>query len=241
MKRQRLVSQGSLSRRFHEAAEAWKRQDYRHAIETLEGAARLDPANATIQLDLGRAHGLRYDYTAAEKCLEKAVRLVSKKTEVLTEAGRRCQEFGSYEMAKGYFERAAEQSGASAGIFVTLAEFSERHARLDEATEWVTRALATQPGCPAALLARGRLCRLVGELEPAESTVRLLLEKSDIDLPTRARSFYELGAILDRQGRYDEAMTAFLEAKTLLRPASASHQAILQGIQARVREMEDSI
>jgi len=241
MKRQRMVSQGSLSRRFHEAAEAWKRQDYRHAIETLGGAARLDPANATIQLDLGRAHGLRYDYPAAEKCLEKAVRLVSKKTEVLTEAGRRCQEFGSYEMAKGYFERAAALPGASAGVFVSLAEFSERHARLEEATEWVNRALATQPGYPAALLAQGRLCRLAGKLEDAESTVRSLLEKTGIDLPTLARSFYELGAILDRQGRYDDAMAAFLEAKALLRPASASHQAILQGIQARVREMEDSI
>ena len=71
MKRQRLVSQRSLSRQFQEAAEAWKRQDYQQSIEILERAARLDPANASIHLDLGRAYGMRYDYGAAERCLER--------------------------------------------------------------------------------------------------------------------------------------------------------------------------
>ena len=131
MKRHRLVSQGSLSRRFQEAAEAWKRQDYQQTIETLESAARLDPANASIQLDLGRAYGLRYDYAAAERSLEKAVRVTPKKVKALAEAGCRCQEFGSYDMAKRYFERAAAQPGAETGVFVTLTELNERHARLE--------------------------------------------------------------------------------------------------------------
>lgn len=57
MKRHRLVSKGSLSQRFEEAAEAWKRQEYQQTIEILESAARLDPANARIHLDLGRDYG----------------------------------------------------------------------------------------------------------------------------------------------------------------------------------------
>jgi hypothetical protein len=50
-----------------------------------------------------------------------------------------------------------------------------------------------------------------------------------------------LGLVLDRQGRYDNAMAAFLEAKALLRPASGPYQATLRGIQDRVREMEQTI
>ena len=100
MKRQRFVSQRSLSRLFQEAAESWKRQEYQQTIETLERAARLDPANANIQLDLGRAYGLRYNYGEAERCLEKAVRVAARKVETLAEAGRRCQEFGKYDMAQ---------------------------------------------------------------------------------------------------------------------------------------------
>lgn len=226
---------------FQEAAEAWKRQEYQHTIETLERATRLDPANARILLDLGRAYGLRYDYAAAERCLEKAVRVAPRRAEALAEAGRRCQEFGSYEMAKRYFERAAEQNGASPGVFVTLAELNERHARLEEADRWVARALASQAEHPAALLTRARLNRLGGKLDNAEAILRSLLATTFEDAPTRIRAWYELGGVLDRQGRYDDAMTAFLEAKALLRPASAPPLKILQGIQARVREMEETI
>jgi tetratricopeptide (TPR) repeat protein len=241
MKRQRLVSQGSLSRMFQEAAGAWKRQDYQQAIDTLERAARLDPANASIQLDLGRAHGMRYDYCQAERCLEKAIRVAMRKVDALTEAGRRCQEFGNYYMAKRYFERAAEDNGATAEVFVTLAELDERHARLAEATQLAERALKLDPANSSARLVRARLDRLSGRLVDAESRVRSLLTGGVGDPWVRARSWYELGAIMDRLARYDEAMEAFLEAKALIRPAATNHAATLRQIQARVREMEESI
>src|SRR5690349_19297088 len=111
MKRPRLVSQGSLARLFQAAAEAWRRQAYQETIELLERANRLDPANLTVLFDLGRAQGLRYDYAAAERSLEKAVRIAPRKAEALAEAGRRCQEFGHYEMATRYFERTSVEKG----------------------------------------------------------------------------------------------------------------------------------
>ena len=241
LKRQRLVSRGTLSRLFQEAAEAWKRQDYQQTIETLERAARLDPANAGIQLDLGRAYGLRYDYGQAERAFEKAVRVAIRRVDVLKEAGRRCQEFGNYEMAKRYFEGASQQSGATADVFVALAELSERHARLPEATELAERALKLDAAHPAARLVRARLDRLAGRLIEAENRVRALLNSGGVDPWLRARGWYELGEILDRSARYDEAMEAWLEAKALVRPAALNHAATLRRIQARVREMEESI
>jgi len=226
---------------FQEAAEAWKRQDYQQTIETLERAARLDPANASIQLDLGRAYGLRYDYSKAERCFEKAVRVGPRKAETLAEAGRRCQEFGSYEMAKRYFERAAQENGVTAEVFVTLAELNERHARIDEATQLTERALKLDATSPPARLVRARLDRLAGRLVEAESRVRELLDSGAGDPWLRARGWYELGEILDRLARYDEAMEAFLEAKAIVRPAAINHAATLGRIQARVREMEETI
>ena len=226
---------------FQEAAESWKRQEYQQTIETLERAARLDPANASIQLDLGRAYGLRYEYSEAERCFEKAARVALRRVEALTEAGRRCQEFGSQDMAKRYLERAAQETGATAEVFVTLAELHERHACLQEATQLIERALKVDAANPPALLVRARLDRLSGQLAEAEIRVRALLHSGGGDPWLRARGWYELGAILDRQARYDEAMEAFLEAKALVRPAAANHAATLHRIQARVREMEESI
>src|SRR5215471_310585 len=132
MKRQRLVSQRSLSRMFQEAAESWKRLDYQQSIDTLEHAAKLDPGNPSVLLDLGRAYGMRYDYPSAERCFEKAVRVAPRKMEALSEAGKRCQQFGLPEMANRYFERAAQEKGATAEVFVKLAEITERRARMEE-------------------------------------------------------------------------------------------------------------
>jgi tetratricopeptide (TPR) repeat protein len=240
MKRQRFVSQRSLSRLFQEAAESWKRQEYQQTIETLERAGRLDPANASIQLDLARAYGLRYDYGEAERCLEQAVRVAARKVETLSEAGKRCQQFGRPEMASRYFERAAQEKGVTAEVFVKLAELNERHARLEEATQFAERALKLDASYPPARLVRARLDRFSGRLVEAESRVRALVKDGTSD-PWWADCWYELGEILDRLARYDEAMEAFLEAKALIRPAVVHHAATLQRIQARLRELESRI
>jgi tetratricopeptide (TPR) repeat protein len=241
MKRRRLVSQGTLSRLFEQAAEAWRRQAYDETIQLLERASRLDPANTGVLFDLGRAHGLRYDYPAAERCLEQAIRVAARKTEALAEAGRRAEGFGHYEMAADYFERAAQEKSVSPDVLVAQAELHERGHRTDAAAALIAEALVRQPNHPGAVLARARLERLAGRLESAEQFARSALDSSACDPQTRVRTWYELGNILDRQGRFDDAMAAFLEAKALLRPAATQPAAILRGVQARVKELEQTI
>jgi len=241
MKRHPLASQRSLSRLFQEAAEFWRLQEYGKTIEVLERAASLDPANPQLQLDLGRAYGLRYDYPQADRCFEKAVRLTPGRSKALTEAGRRSQEFGNYAMAQRYFERAAAVGAPPAEALIALAELNERQARLDEATELVERALRIDADNPVPRLVRSRLDRLAGRLTEAEGRLRLLLEARPSDIWVRARVYYELGEVLDRSARYDEAMAAFVEAKNLVRSAAAGHLATLGRIQQRVREMEQTV
>jgi len=242
MKRQRLVSEGSLSRMLQTAAGCWGRQDYEQYFELMERASRLDPANYRIVLDLGLAYGMRYDYPAAERCLDKAVRVAPHKAEVLTMAGTHCRNFSRYEMARGYFERAIEQPGVAPDTFVKLAEIYERFRLLEEAAKLVDRALQLDRDCVLALLVRARLDRLAGRLEEAERLLRPLLAQTDPNTwSTRIRGWYELGTILDRQGRYDEAMAAFLKAKEMLRPNAASYLASHESVHVHLREAADNI
>jgi tetratricopeptide (TPR) repeat protein len=238
MKRPQLVSPGLLTRRMQEAQAAWARKEFQKAIEILESANRLAPANPGILIELGRTNGFRYNYETAEKYFEKTLAFAPRKTEMLTAIAEHCQFFRKPELAERYFRRAVEQPDATPSACVKLAELYERLRRLPEAAQLVERALKLEPGCPAALLVRARLERLAGHLETAEQGLRVLLAKPIADTKIHAQAWYELATILDRQEKFDDAMTAFLQAKALLRPQADPLLALLQTYFASLKEME---
>jgi tetratricopeptide (TPR) repeat protein len=239
LKRQSLVSQGSLSRMLQAAEQAWQLKDFQKNIEILERVNRLDPANSGILMQLGRVYGLRYNYAAAEQCFEKAIRFASKKTEAMATAGRFSLDFANYQLAEHYFQQTLEQKDATPETFARLAEHYERLHRLEDATRLVHRALQLDGACALALMARARLDRQAGRLEEAERLLRSLPIGADRE--TRIRGYYELGTVLDRQKRYDEAMAAFLEAKTMLRLDAVPFHASLRTSRARLHEMQTYI
>src|SRR5207247_8412173 len=126
----------------------------------MERGSRLDTANHGVLLDLGSAHSKRFDYAAAERCFEKAIRVAPKRTEALAMAGVHCRGFTHYPMARQYFERAIREKDATPDTLVKLAELYERFRFVTEASELVARALEMEPDCALALLVRARLARL---------------------------------------------------------------------------------
>jgi tetratricopeptide (TPR) repeat protein len=239
MKRPQLVSAGSLNRMIQAANECCKRGDLQQGIEIFERASRLDPANWRLRLQSGRAHGFNFDPAAAERCFEQAVRIAPCKTEALATAGRLAIEFGRHQMAEDYFRRALEQKDATPDTVARLAELYERLHRAEDAAAMVERALRLDNACPLARLIQAKLHRQAGRLAEAEQALRPILTTADREL--RVRGFYELGGICDRQGRYDEAMTAFMEAKALLLPDAPPLLAQLQPIIRYVKEMENNV
>jgi tetratricopeptide (TPR) repeat protein len=242
LRQQDLISKNSLAGMIQSANELWSNRDYQQSIKLMERASRLDPANAGILLNLGLGHGVCYDYAAAERCFEKAVRVATRKAEVLAMAGQHCLHFNRHEMARHYLERAIKEPHASPDSFIRLAEIYEHFHRLEEASQLSERALQIDSHHAMALCVRARLKRLTGQLEEAEKLLRPLLAQSDQrTLYARIRSSYELGTIFDLQGRYDDAMAAFLEAKAMMRPNAAQCIAAQRAVHARLKLAETNI
>ena len=235
MKRPSLVSQGSLNRILQAAELAWRQKDFQQNIELLERASLLAPSNIGIHLQLGRMYGLRFDYAAAERCFGQAVRVSPRKTEALALAGAHCRDLRNPELGERYLRRAAEQKDATPEMLADLAELYERRRRTTDAAQLIERALQMNPTSPLALLGRARLERQAGHLAMADQILRAFPANADRLLCVRAG--YELGGILDRQGRYDEAMATILKAKSLLKPDSAPWAASLQTIHARLQAL----
>ena len=204
------------------AAQCWQRREFGEYFSLMDRAGRLDPANYRIFLDQGLAHGIRYDYSAAIQCFERAIVLAPRKSEALIMAATHCRNFSRYDLAQDYLERAVARSDADPDTHVKLAEIYERFRRLEEAGELVDRALKLDPDCAMAVLVKARLDRLSGRLDAAEQLLRPLLAGNDPRTwSTRIRGWYELGALLDRRELFDEAMAAFQQAKALLKPGAA--------------------
>ena len=241
MKRPSLVAGGSLPQRLQAAEAAWNLKDFSTCLEILQSAHQLVPANTAVLVQLGRVHGLRYDYAAAERCFEQALKLAPQKTAMLTAIADSCDIFRNPELRERYLRQAVAQPDATPQLLVNLAGLYERLRRVPEAAQLVERALTLDPASPAARLVRARLERLAGRLEEAEQTLRSFLGRPIPELWTHVQAWYELGQNLDRQGRYDDAMQAFLNAKRLLLPQAAQQLAELKTFRARLRVMEANV
>jgi len=220
---------------------AWERSDHQECIETLQRAHRLAPANTGILLRLGHVLGLRYDYAAAESCFEKALRVAPRKTEILAAIANQCENFRKPDIAERFLRRAVEPPAATPAACIQLAELYERLRRLPEAAQLVGRAQALDPAYPPALIVHARLERLAGRLETAEQGLRPLLMNPHPADWTHAQAWYELATILDRQGKYDEAMAAFVAAKSFFRPQAARPLAELKMVRTRLKVMESNV
>jgi tetratricopeptide (TPR) repeat protein len=230
-----------VQRLYREANEAWEQQDYQKSISLFEQATQKEPHNPALLLDVARAYGKRYDYPAAERCLEKAVQISKDRARTLGEAGQVCLEFDNFDMAISCLQRASQKKGVAIGTLISLADIYLLDKRLDEAAELVARAAQMDRKDPRVLFEEAMLTRVRGNGSEAELLFREILASSVSSIPVRVRAFYELAGILDGEGRFDDAMTALLEAKAILRPHAGPYAATLQHMQSRAKEMEQSI
>jgi Tfp pilus assembly protein PilF len=230
-----------IVRLCQEAEEAWKRQDYQNSISLLELAVHKEPSNPKLHLNLARAHGMRYDYSAVERCIEKALQVTQGHVQVLEEAGRICLGFKNLDMMLGYLERASQKKGVSIVALTSLADIYVLDDRFDEAAEIVERAAQMDRKDPRVVLREAVLKQKRGQISEAESQFRDVLSNSTADALMRTRALYDLAAILDGAGQYDEAMTTLLEVKAFLRPKAMPLAGQLQRMHQLDKEMAQTL
>ena len=230
----------AIERLCQEASQAWSRQDYQKSISLLEQAVQKEPSNPSLQLNLARAHGLRYDYSAQERCVEKALQLSQGRVEILEEAATICS-IKKVDLMLGYLERASRKQGVSIRALTSLADIYIIDKRIDEAAEIVERAAQIDRKDPRVVLRQAVLQQQRGQLNEAETQFGDLMANPTADILTRVRAAYALAGILDGAGRYDEAMTALLEAKAIQRTQAAGLAAPLQQMQKLNLEMAQCI
>ncbi len=226
---------------YRQSEEAWARQDYQRSVRHMEEAAHKEPTNPNIHLFLARLHGLRYDYPAAERCIEKALKISPGNVRTIEEASRVCLAFKNLDMMLVHLEAAVNKKGVSIDSVLSLLDIYFLDNRLDEAGELLAKAEKSDPKDPRVLLAQATLKKERGQVPQAEPLLRDILNDTAADAVTRTRAAYRLAALLDQQGRYDDAMGALLEGKAIQRPQAVQMAPSLQNLQLLNRDMVRSL
>jgi tetratricopeptide (TPR) repeat protein len=221
-----------------EAREAWENLEYEKGIHLFERAARKEPGNPSLLFNLAQAYAQRYDFAAADRYFEKAVKLSPNRTLALEKAGQIWLGLEYVEMAFRYFKRASQKKEVSIGTLLNLVDMCIRDRKLEEAAGFLARADHQDS---RVLFQEAALRRAQGQPQEAETLFRDLLANPATSAEARIRALYELGGILDGTGQYDAAMAAWQEAKTLYGAHAAPFKANLQHMQSRAVEMEQTI
>lgn len=230
-----------IERLCQEASQAWAHLDYQKCINLIELAIQKEPSNPSLHLNLARAHGLRYDYSAAERSIEKALQISQGHAQILEQAARICLTIKNPDMMLNYLERAGQKKDASIAALTSLADMYVLDDRIDEATEMVERAAQMDRNDPRVQLREAVIKRKLGQISEAESQFCDVLTNATTDALVRTRASYDLAAILDGAGQYDEAMTILLEIKAIHHAKATPLAAQLQQMQTLDKDLTGAI
>lgn len=234
IKRQAFGSEASIARIKKEAQAFWDIRDYTKFIEVTERAQKLDPTDETLLFNLGSGCTMNYDFPAAQKWFERAICFAENKLGNLMVVGHHWEKRSCYDRALSYYQRALKEPGVTAACLSRIAVVYERLRRLDEARNVAERALHLDDHATDAWLVKAKLDRLDGHFDKAEAALRRITQLAGPGADVHMQAMHELGALYDQQGRYDEAMTTFLQAKT---PRSADTIRVKEHAHARVMEL----
>jgi tetratricopeptide (TPR) repeat protein len=213
--------------RINKAQRLWGLRRYEEAIWYYERALARNPHNPVLLVDVARAYALRFRYADAEKLIALAENLHSDDPRFYEMLGRSCVQIQQFDRAIRCYRRALELEPASAErpkILLELAKMHERLHDLDAARACAEEALAIQPGFEKARYTQANIERRAGNIELAESLWRRIIDEKRAPPGVIAESWYELAALYDKAGQYDESFDALTHAKAIFSQAATPFQ-----------------
>jgi Flp pilus assembly protein TadD len=199
--------------------EAWNlvhARKYDEALSVYAKLAKRNRYNAWIWFQYGSAAGTAGRMDLLDHMWGKALELEPDNSTLLLQMGHQYQAFRLPKKAKSSFERAAILDPMGINPRMAMAISFEREHRFAEARDIIASCLALDPRDDQARYYAAFLNRRENKFEEAEQGLRDLIASEPKHPYVVYASRYELAEVLDRTGRFDEAMKALVEAKKIV-------------------------
>ena len=205
-----------IQQRIHKARQLLLAKNFLAAFREYEQVVKELPAEAVLWFEYGNAASGNRQGKLAETAWNRAMDLAPRNAELIGLIGHQYQAQRKPELASACFARAAAADPGAINPRISLAVLAEQNHRLDQARTAVEECLAIDPKDDQARYFQAVLARRENQLERAETMLCDLLQSEPKHPYVRYACRYELAQVLDRTGRYDEAMSRLFEAKEIV-------------------------
>lgn len=205
---------------------AWDQRRYSEAIYCYERALARDPQNPILLTDVARAYALRFRFADAEKLVDLASSLYPNDAKLQEMLGHSYLQVQQFDRAIKCFRRSLELVPDQPGrpqILLELAKMYERLHDLENARKCAEEVIALVPGYYMAHYVVANIDRRAGDIHSAEAKWKAIVDERKASLGVIADSWYQLAALYDKSGRYEEAYDALTRAKKIFSGAAAPH------------------
>ena len=212
--------------RVQKAQAAWDQFRYDDAISLYERALARDRQNPVLLVDVARAYALRYRFADAEKLVDLANTLHPNDARLQRMLGSSYQQIQQFDRAIACFQRSLELAPEQPDrpqILLELAKMHERLHDLENARKCAEEVIALAPGYYLAHYVLANIDRRAGDSKSAETKWKAIVGQREASLGVVADSWYQLAALYDKTGRYEDAYDALTRAKKIFSGAAAHH------------------
>ena len=211
------MNAAASDRKLTEARALLANSNFPQALPAYQKLAQQFAHKAQIWFEYGCAAGGTGQMELADQAWSQAVKLEPGNGQLMLQIGHQCQGLRQPEKARAWFEKAAAADPRDINPRMAMAMLLEQNHRFAEARAAIESCLATDPRDDQARYFAALLDRRENKIEEAERRLRDLIASGPQHQYVQYASRYELAEVLDRTGRFDEAMQMLAEAKNLQR------------------------
>jgi len=188
---------------------------YAGAAELYRRLLKLEPKNPGLHLNLGKSLALTGDPRGAKKHLLEVLKIRPNDPVALAQLATVHRQDGRMDDALRTIDKALRAEPGNAFALWNKADLLRLNGEFEQACE-LLRPNAEQPGADATVtIMFAMLVRRFDGVDRAIEVLRALVERPNLPGGVKMQAMFQLGQMLDRAERYDEAFGAFEQANSL--------------------------
>jgi tetratricopeptide (TPR) repeat protein len=202
------------------------------ALDAMRALARKEPMLPTVQIDLVTLALAVSEYDQARSAAMRLMKIARGNFAAMRSAADAFQFLGEEDRAMAAW-RSITASGERATALASMARMAERAGRMDEAADWIARAMKLDGRDAMTVLTAGRIAARRGELEKAAAWLDRCSHPV-VPAGLRSQALYELGEVNDRMGDAANAVRAWRAAKQSLEEGFADEIRLARRVREKV-------